>query len=558
VLSEDLPLTIFVGVATAVVFSLVDLGPEWTLLGVATAPLVADVIKHYVVAKGWGKRRLAFLTVLLVFFGRVKEALARPFRSSSSPPRRTNGGELGRPRWYSVAATAAVASGLTIAFFSLVEAASGDALLADRRWTVWPDDDNRRAQLEVRKQGQGTVTATPEGIDCGAVCSATYRRSLTVVLTATAEPRSVFAGWDGGGCTGTSSCQVGMHGDVAVTARFRPVEQTVPLTVFKRGNGTGTVSSDPTGVDCGDVCRASYPIGARIVLVAQAAPGSIFTGWRGGGCAGVGSCAVAMGSPRIVDAGFRRARGDTARLTIDLQGDGGGKVVSEPSGIDCEPTCSSEFEAGSEVTLTAQAEDGSTFDGWSGGGCTGPEPCVVTLGEDTTVAATFKPAATAELAVRLRGEGSVSSRPSGISCEPICMASFQVGSTVVLTASAADGWTFLGWNGAGCSGRGLCRVTLDGPKLVYARFRPAPRTFTLTVSIVEDGGSGIVTSSPGGISCEPSCSTSFTAGRMVTLTAAEDSNSDFYGFGGDCAGFSCTVTMSGNRSVSATFRTGVD
>jgi Divergent InlB B-repeat domain len=558
VLSEDLPLTIFVGVATAVVFSLLDLGPEWTLLGVATAPLVADVIKHYVVARGWGKRRLAFLTVVLVFFGRVKEALARPVRRLRPPRPGPSGNQLARPRWYSVAATAAVASAVTIAFFSMVEAASGEALLADRRWTVWPDDGARPARLEVRKEGSGTVTTTPDGIDCGDSCSASYRRGSTVDLPATAAPRSAFAGWDGGGCSGTSACQVSMHGDVEVTARFRPVGRTVPLTIRQRGNGIGTVTSDPTGIRCGDVCRGSYQVGARVVLVAQAAPGSIFAGWRGGGCFGVGSCAVAMAGPKIVVASFRRATGKTVKLTLDLQGEGRGGVVSTPSGIDCEPTCSSEFEVGTQVTLTAQAEDGSTFDGWSGGGCTGQEPCLVTLDEDTSVAAAFKRAATAEVAVRISGAGSVSSNPSGISCGVSCSASFEVGSTVTLTASAGDGYTFAGWRGADCSGTGVCVVNVDGPKLVYAVFRSVPTTFTLTVSIVEDGGSGIVRSIPGGIGCPSSCSTSFRARQRVRLIARADSESDFYGFSGDCSGFSCTLTMDRNRSVSVLFRTRVD
>jgi hypothetical protein len=507
--------------------------------------------------QGLGKRRLAFLTVLLVFFGRVKEALARPVRKLR-PRRGTSGKELARPRWYSVAATALVASAVTIAFFSLVEAASGEALLADRRWTVWPDDGEGAARLQVRKEGNGVVTTAPDGIDCGDSCSASYRRGLTVDLTATAAPRSAFAGWDGGGCSGTSACQVSMEGDVEVTARFRPVARTVPLAIVKRGNGSGTVTSDPTGIGCGDICRGSYHVGARVVLVAQASPGSIFAGWSGGACFGVGSCAVVMARSRIVAASFRRAQGETVRLTIDLQGEGRGGVVSTPSGIDCEPTCSSEFEAGSQVTLTAQAADGSTFDGWSGGGCGSQEPCVVRLDEDTTLAASFKPAATAELAVRISGEGSVSSNPSGISCEATCRASFEVGSTVTLTASAADGSTFVGWKGAGCRGTGVCVVNLDGPKLVNAAFRSVPTTFTLTVSIIEDGGSGIVRSIPGGIGCPSSCSTSFRARQRVRLIARADSESDFYGFSGDCSGFSCSLTMDRNRSVSARFRTRVD
>jgi len=41
------------------------------------------------------------------------------------------------------------------------------------------------------------------------------------------------------------------------------------------------------------------------------------------------------------------------------------------------------------VTLTAQADVGSSFGGWSGGGCSGTGTCIVTLGASTGVTATF-------------------------------------------------------------------------------------------------------------------------------------------------------------------------
>jgi hypothetical protein len=44
------------------------------------------------------------------------------------------------------------------------------------------------------------------------------------------------------------------------------------------------------------------------------------------------------------------------------------------------------------VTLTASPASGSTFTGWSGGGCSGTGTCVVALGADTTVTAGFGPA----------------------------------------------------------------------------------------------------------------------------------------------------------------------
>lgn len=118
VLSEDLPLTIFVGVATAVVFILIDLGHEWTLLAVAIAPLVADGLKHYVRRRGWTKRRLLFLTALLVVVERVKEALVRPVRTSSRPRRLLGRAATGQPLWSAVAVTAAISSALTIVLFT--------------------------------------------------------------------------------------------------------------------------------------------------------------------------------------------------------------------------------------------------------------------------------------------------------------------------------------------------------------------------------------------------------------------------------------------------------
>jgi hypothetical protein len=44
---------------------------------------------------------------------------------------------------------------------------------------------------------------------------------------------------------------------------------------------------------------------------------------------------------------------------------------------------------GTQVTLNATPVKGSAFMGWSGGGCSGLGPCVVTLGGDTAVSATF-------------------------------------------------------------------------------------------------------------------------------------------------------------------------
>ena len=69
-------------------------------------------------------------------------------------------------------------------------------------------------------------------------------------------------------------------------------------------------------------------------------------------------------------------------LTIAKKGNGIGLVTSSPEGINCGEICEADFCLGETVTLTATAEEGSYFVGWSGGGCTGMEPCTVTLDAD--------------------------------------------------------------------------------------------------------------------------------------------------------------------------------
>ncbi len=51
--------------------------------------------------------------------------------------------------------------------------------------------------------------------------------------------------------------------------------------ILVTGTGKGRVTSNPAGLDCGTSCLAGFPVGTRIKLVAKAAKGSVFTGWRG-------------------------------------------------------------------------------------------------------------------------------------------------------------------------------------------------------------------------------------------------------------------------------------
>ena len=81
-------------------------------------------------------------------------------------------------------------------------------------------------------------------------------------------------------------------------------------------------------------------------------------------------------------------------LDVEPAGSGGGYVDSAPAGIDCgtdavaHPACS--VTRSGEVTLTAHPDADSSFEGFTGGGCSGTaSTCTVTLDEARSVTATF-------------------------------------------------------------------------------------------------------------------------------------------------------------------------
>jgi hypothetical protein len=75
-------------------------------------------------------------------------------------------------------------------------------------------------------------------------------------------------------------------------------------------------------------------------------------------------------------------------LTVVLAGTGAGSVT-EGTNINCPGACSHSYSYGTMVTLAETPAVGSTFSGWSGGGCIGTGACTVTMSSDQAVTATF-------------------------------------------------------------------------------------------------------------------------------------------------------------------------
>jgi chitodextrinase len=91
--------------------------------------------------------------------------------------------------------------------------------------------------LTVSTSGKGSVTSSPNGINCPKQnCTANYPLGTVVTLTAAPGKDWSFDGWSGS-CTGTALCSITMDSSMTVTANFSKGSQTG--TGGGKGNGGG-------------------------------------------------------------------------------------------------------------------------------------------------------------------------------------------------------------------------------------------------------------------------------------------------------------------------------
>lgn len=100
--------------------------------------------------------------------------------------------------------------------------------------------------------------------------------------------------------------QPGAQWAVVDDLRFATIGGTpqASLDVVLSGNGSGTVVSDPAGIDCGTTCSATFAAGTTVGLAEAPAAGSFFGGW-GGACGGsASSTALVLASDASCSATF--------------------------------------------------------------------------------------------------------------------------------------------------------------------------------------------------------------------------------------------------------------
>jgi hypothetical protein len=369
-----------------------------------------------------------------------------------------------------------------------------------------------QVELKVAKAGTGTgtVKSTPAGIECGAKCAAKFGEGSTVTLAGTPGANTEAATWSG--CTSVDAedkCLVTMSGAREVTANFSHPQ--FPLSVTKAGPGNGTVKSTPAGIECGSACSAGFDKESTVTLASVSGLNSEVALWSG--CDNVtaeNKCEVKMSAARAVTATYKPKPGvPVYTLTVARAGTGFGTVTSPGGPISCGSSCTAEVVAKTTVALIATPAEGSIFDHWSGGGCTGAGTCEKAVTSTRTVKAVFTAVGVRTLSISLAGSGSVKSKAAGIECAASCSPSIAAGTKLTLTAKAATGSTFSGFSGA-CTGIGPCKVQMSEAHSVTATFAkvavPAPATATVAAKARVKGGRALVrvSCSAGASSCRGS------------------------------------------------------
>lgn len=340
-------------------------------------------------------------------------------------------------------------------------------------------------------------------------CKHSYPKETELILLAEPEFGSRFVKWSGA-CLGAGEfeeCEITLSGAKTVTATFDLVEY--PLTVSKDGTGTGTVKCN---VGAGpEACKAKYPEGTELTLLAKANAGSEFVEWSGDCFGEEEECALTVEEAYSVTATFDLQ----PALTIDKTGTG--TVTCELSGSGTAGPCASAYPSGTELVLHATPGGGYVFVGWTDAQCSffEAEPCELLIEEAVTVVAEFGPIPKYALAVETKGAGA-----GTVTCEVLgsgtagpCAPAYPSGTELNLYAVAGPGSEFVEWSGA-CLNKS-CQLTVEEEALaVSATFELRPQ---VPFTVIESGTGASPTPEPQPEGMARAAGSALVSGRHAAL-----------------------------------------
>jgi uncharacterized repeat protein (TIGR02543 family) len=371
---------------------------------------------------------------------------------------------------------------------------------------------------------EGSVTVDPAPESDGK-----YTSGTEVTLTARSDSGYDWKGWLGTSNDTSNPTRVTMSGNNKnVTVTFEPRFSLIvsnqlvigPIVSFTEGS----VAVNPAPGDDG-----KYASGTRVTLTASPTPGYGWKNWDGTGSDTSNPATLTISSDKHVAVTFELrflltlnnlvVTGSSADYT-------GGSVSVNPA-----PGADGRYTRDAITVLTASPASGYRFDRWSGDVSDRVTSVSINMNANKSIAVYFIKVYNLTTSTSPTGGGSISPA-SG---------TYDEGTNVILTATPVSGYRFDRWSGDVSDRVTPVTIPMNTDKNITANFI---KVYTLTTSVSPAEGGSI---SP--------ASGTFDEDSIVTLTAIPATGYVFDQWGDDVSGnvTPTTITMNGNKSVSATF-----
>ena len=271
------------------------------------------------------------------------------------------------------------------------------------------------AQFQLRSY---TITAIADPEEGGIVTGGgEYAFGAICTLSATPNPGYTFTKWKQGNATvSTNPTYIfQVTGDASFTAIFTPIQQYT-ITARSNNDNWGTVSGD-----------GQYYAGVTCTLHAMPNTGYRFDNWKMNGAvvSEEPDYTFVVTSNATYTAYFRETSGATYTITTEVTPEGSGTV-----------TGGGQYNAGSSVTLTANANEGYTFAHWQDGETDNPR--TITVNGNATYTAFFQQSGPTQYNITVNANPSEGGSANG-------GGTFVSGESCTVQASPNEGFVFVNW-----------------------------------------------------------------------------------------------------------------
>lgn len=274
--------------------------------------------------------------------------------------------------------------------------------------------------------------------------------------------------------------------------------------------------------------EGEFDEGTDLEIRATANQHWVFTGWSGGHSGSQNPDTITINTDRAVTALFEKKE-----YTLSVNTEGSGTV--EEQVVQAKQT---EYPHGTSVQLTATADNGWSFEAWSGAISGSENPSVIQIEGEASVTASFS-RNEYTVTTNVTGEGEISRELiSGTETED----GYLFESELELTANPEEGWAFVEWRGDLSGSNNPAEIFVDSDQSITAVFEPVEYTLDLSTD-----GEGSVTASPD--------RENYFFNDEVELTAEPEDGWEFSDWSGDLESNEnpITIRMSADKSITAKF-----